>query len=413
MKVRSYKYRIYPTETQKILLAKTFGSVRFIYNRMLAIKSEAYKVEKKNISVYTLDKEISILKQTEETKWLSEVNSQSLQGSLRNLDMAYTKFFKEKRGFPKFKSKFGNQSFQNPQQTKVDFDAGKLFIPKFREGIKTVFHRQFTGRIKTSIVTKTKTGKYFVSITVEEDGDEIPIQSAQIETCIGIDLGIKTYATLSNGEKFENPRFLQKKLKRLKRLQRQHSKKKKDSKNREKARQKLAKAHEGVVNSRKDFIHQTTSKLVKNQDYQSFAIEDLNVAGMVMNSRFSRAISDCAWGMFRETLTYKAQRAGKEVRVIGRFEPSSKMCSCGKINQNLKIKDREWTCCSCGVTHDRDILAANNIRDFAFCKQDTTNDQVRPEQPKRSRKRKKLLEIPVWGSSKEEVALEGDSSRVH
>ncbi len=404
LKIRSYKFRIYPTETQKVLLAKTFGSVRYIYNRMLAIKSELYKTEKKNISVYALDKQISLLKQAQETQWLKEVNSQSLQSSLRNLDSAYTRFFRQKKGFPKFKSKFGLQSFQNPQNTKVDFIAGKLIIQKFTEGIKTVFHRQFEGKVKTSTISKTKTGKYFVSIVVEECMEEIPIQPVKVETCIGIDLGIKTYATLSNGQKFENPKFLAKKLKRLKRLSRQHSKKKKGSKNREKSRKKLARQHERVADSRKDFIHKITSKLVENQDYQSFAIEDLGVQNMQQKGdrSLSRVIGDCSWGTFRQFLTYKAQRAGKEVRVIGRFEPSSKMCSCGKINQELSLKDREWTC-ACGATHDRDILAANNIRDFAFCEQNTRNDQVRPERPKRSRKRKTLLEIPVRGSTKEEI----------
>ena len=272
MKVRSYKFRIYPTETQKVLLSKTFGSVRFIYNKMLAMKTEAYKVEKKSLSIFSLDKQISLLKQADETQWLKEVNSQSLQSSLRNLDMAYTKFFREKKG----------------------------------------------------------------------------------------------------------------------------------SKNREKSRKRLARQHERVADSRKDFIHKLTSNLVENQDYQSFAIEDLAVSNMVKNRKLSRAISDCSWGMFRQFLTYKAQRAGKSVLVIGRFEPSSKLCTCGKINQDLKLKDRNWTC-SCGAIHDRDVLAANNIRDFAFQKQNTKNDSVRPERPKLLRKKKTPVEIPVTGSMKQEA----------
>jgi putative transposase len=395
VKLRTYKFRIYPSESQKELLAKTFGCTRFIYNKMLAMKMEAYKTEKKSISIFALDKQISLLKQSEETKWLGEVNSQALQSSLRNLDSAFTKFFRDKKGFPKFKNKYGNQSFSNPQNTKVDFDTNKLIIPKFSEGIKTIFHRKFKGKIKTSTISKTKTGKYFVSINVECEGDEIAATEPKIETCVGIDLGIKTYATLSNGDKIVNPKFLIKKIRRLSRLSRQHSKKKKGSKNREKSRHKLARQHERVTDSRKDFIHQTTSKLVKNQDYQSFAIEDLSVMNMVKNRKLSRAINDCAWRTFRTILTYKAQRAGKEVLVIGRFEPSSKLCSCGTINQNLTLKDRDWTCNSCGTIHDRDILAANNIRDFAFCKQDTRKESVRLEQSKPLRKKKTLLEIPI------------------
>lgn len=369
------------------------------------MKTEAYQTEKKTLSVFALDKQISLLKQTEETKWLKEVNSQALQSSLRNLDSAFTKFFRDKKGFPKFKNKDENQSFQNPQSTKVDFEAGKLFIPKFSEGIKTVFHRQFEGKIKTSTISKTKTGKYFVSINVEETGDEIPVKTPNIETCVGIDLGIKTYATLSSGEKFENPKILTKKLKRLKRLSRQHSKKKKGSKNREKSRKKLARQHERVADSRKDFIHKLTSKLVENQNHQSFAIEDLAVSSMVKNRKLSRAISDCAWGTFIEILTYKALRAGKEVLTIGRFDPSSKLCSCGILNQDLKLKDREWTCCSCGATHDRDVLAAKNIRSFAFNKQNTKKESVRPERPKLLRKKKTPLEIPVVESLKEEASI--------
>lgn len=244
-------------------------------------------------------------------------------------------------------------------------------------------------------------------MVVEVEGDETPIKTPEKASCIGIDLGIKTYATLSNGQKFENPKFLNKRLKRLKRLSRQHSKKKKGSKNKEKSRQKIARAHERVADSRKDFIHKLTSNLVENQDYQSFAIENLSVTDMLeaKNIDLSQAISDCAWRTFREFLTYKALRAGKEVLTIGRFEPSSKLCSCGTINQELKLKDREWTCCACGATNDRDVLAANNIRDFAFNKQNTKKESVRPERPKLLRKKKTPLEIPVRGSVKEEIAL--------
>ena len=406
MKIRSYKFRIYPTQTQKVLLAKTFGSVRFVYNRILAIKEAAYEKDKKSLSISKLDSEIKILKTKEETKWLREVNSQSLQSSLRNLDAAYTGFFRKTNGFPKFKSKFDNQRFQNPQRTSVNFEEGKVFIPKFTEGIKTVFHRYFEGKIKTSTVSRSRTGKYFISFVVEGGGEEPPIQSPKIESCIGIDLGVKTYATLSSGEKFENPKFLKNKLKRLKRLSRQHSKKKKGSKNREKSRQKLARQHERVSNTREDFIHKLTSSLVENQDYQSFAIEDLSVTDMIKNGtkRLSQAIGDCAWRTFRELLTYKAQRAGKSVLVIGRFEPSSKLCTCGQINQELSLKDRNWVC-SCGATHDRDLLAAKNIRDFAFSRETTKNDCVRPERPKLLRKKKTPVEIPVTGSLKQEVAF--------
>lgn len=402
MSIRSYKFRIYPTQEQKVLLAKTFGSVRYIYNKTLAIKTEVYQANKKSISVYELDKNIKIWKKEEETIWLKEVNSQALQSSLRNLDSAFTKFFQKECDYPRQKKKKSLQSFTNPQRTKVDFESGKVFIPKFLEGIKTIFHRQFEGQIKSSTVSRVSSGKYFISINVETGVEEVPIIPAKIESTIGIDLGIKTYATLSDGKKFENPKILKKKIKKLKRLSRQYSKKKKGSNNKEKLRIKRAKQHENVANTRKDFLHKLSRELVDNQDYQSFAIEDLAVANMLKNRKLSQAITDCSWGTFRQFLTYKANRAGKEVRVIGRFDPSSKMCSCGKINYDLKLKDREWSC-SCGLKHDRDILAANNIRNFAFIQQNTQNDQVRPERPKHSRKRKTLLEIPVTKSLKEEI----------
>lgn len=403
MKFRSYKFRIYPTQKQKVLLAKTFGCTRFIYNKMLELKTETFQKEKKSLSVYTLDKKITSLKQEDETKWLKDVNSQALQSSLRNLDAAFTRFFKKESGYPQKKKKKGRQSFQNPQQTRVNFDLGKVFIPKFSEGIKTIFHRKFEGRVKSSTVSLTPTGKYYISINVEEAGDEVEIQPAKIESTIGIDLGVKTYITLSDGKKFKNPKLLKRKIKKLKSLHRRHSKKKKGSHNREKARVLLSKQYEKVTNSRKDFLHKLSRKLVDNQDYQSFAIENLAVSSMVKNRKLSQAIQDCSWRTFIQFLTYKANRAGKEVRVIGRFEPSSKMCSCGKINEELTLKDREWTC-SCGAFHDRDVLAANNIRKFSFLKQDTRNDQVRPGRPKLSRKRKKLLETPVTESMKEEAA---------
>jgi len=400
VKVRTYKYRLYPTKEQEVLIAKTFGCVRFIYNRCLALKSEAFQSEtKENISLFALANRLSGWKDEEDTKWLAEVNSQSLQMAIRNLDNAYTRFFREKKGFPKFKNRFDAQSFCNPQSTKVDWDAGRVFIPKFKAGIKAKLHRRFDGVVKSSVVSRSASGQYFIAIVVEEAGEELSVTPSREETCVGIDLGIKTYVTLSDGTEVANPKHLAKKLRKLRRASRRHSRSQKGGKNREKRRRVLAVCHRRVSDARKDFLHKLTHRLVENQDYQSFAIETLGVRDM-MKGRLARSIADAAWGTFSTFLQYKAKRAGKEVVQIGQFEPSSRMCDgCGVVNSALTLKDREWTC-SCGKNHSRDLLAARNIKRFAFCKQDV----VGAERPKQGRKTRKPVERPVRGAVKQEAA---------
>lgn len=408
MQYTAYKYRIYPTKEQETLLNKTFGCVRYVYNRALARKTELYKTEKKGISMFALMDEMVDWKRREDTIWLKEVNSQALQMSLRNLDMAYTRFFKEKKGFPKFKSKHdNNHSFCNPQGTKVDFESKKVFIPKFNGGIKCIFHRQFEGKIKSSTVIKTPTGKYFISILVEEDVLTVLPPKTDENKTLGIDLGIKTYATFSDGTKIENPRHLNKKLKQLKQAQRKLSRKKKGSKNRDKQRKKVAVIHEKVTNCRKDFLHKVTKSLVDNQNYDSLAIEDLNVSEMIQKgkrNKLSKHISDAGWGMFRQFLTYKCERYGKNLLVIGRFEPSSKLCSCGKLNKKLTLDIREWTCDTCGMKHDRDTLAAQNIKRFAFCKQSFASNKQNFNHIPQELREFTPLETRVSGSLKKEVS---------
>jgi putative transposase len=376
----TYKYRIYPTQSQEILLAKTFGCCRFVYNRGLALKMALFQEKKKGISVFQLTNEMVKWKDCEETKWLKEVNSQALQMSLRFLDTAYTRFFKKISAFPKFKSKHdNNQSFCNVQFTTVDFDNQLVYITKFKEGIKCVFHRKFDGKIKNSTVSRTPSGKYFISILVETDEENPKCKKPKEDKTLGIDLGIKDFATFSNGETVKNPSHLSKKLKALRHHQRKLSRKKKDSKNRAKQRKKVAILHEKVSNSRKDFLHKVTCSITKNQGYDSVAIEDLNVAEMLKKgkkNKLSRHIADAGWGMFRQFLTYKCERTGKNLLVIGRFEPSSKLCPCGHLNSNLTLKDREWDCPECKIHHKRDELAAKNIKHFAFCTQNTRKDNT-------------------------------------
>ena len=365
MKYRAYKYRLYPNEEQKVLIAKHLGSCRFIYNYALDKKVRAYQTNKTNLSRFDIQADLPNMKKSEEYCWLKDVNSLSLQASLANLDSAYTKFFREHKGFPRFKSKKdGKQSFSIPQNTRVDFENGRIFIPKFKGGIKTKFHRTFEGIVKSSTISRTATGKYFVSILVEVNEPDVPMKPICENKTVGIDLGIKTFAVLSDGTEIHNPKHLKQSLDKVKKLQRSLSHKNKGSKNRDKARRKLALAHEQVTNRRNDFLHKVTSYLVNN--YDTICLEDLNVKGMVKNHHLAQALEDISIGTFNTLLEYKAKERGVNILRIGRFEPSSKMCTCGYINHNLTLAMREWICPKCGSTHDRDLLAANNIKRFAF-----------------------------------------------
>jgi len=369
---KAFKYRLYPNKEQEELINKHIGSCRWVYNYGLNKKITSYQETKKGISRFDIQKELPTLKKTEGTEWLKEVNSLSLQSSLENLDSAFTKFFRDKKGFPKFKSKHnGNQSFSVVQNTKINFETNKLTLPKFKDPIKCIFSRTFEGTIKTSTISKTPTGKYFISILVDVPQSiptSLPIDESQ---AIGIDLGIKTFATLSDGEQIYNPKYLKKSLKRMKKLQRKASRKVKGSNNRKKANKKVALLHEKIANQRKDFLHKVTTQLVR--DYDTICLETLKPSNMIKNHKLAQAISDVSWSAFNGYLDYKASWYGKNVLRIGQFEPSSKMCSCGTINKDLKLSDRIWTCKSCNTTHDRDLLAANNIKRFAFVKNKTTD----------------------------------------
>lgn len=365
MILRAYKYRLFPTKEQEVLLSKHFGCSRWIYNYALDKKVKAYQTTKESLSRFTIQKDLPELKKSDETKWLKEVNSQSLQASLENLDKAFTKFFREKKGFPKFKSKHDNrQSFSVPQNGIVDFETNTISLPKFKKPIKCKLHRRFEGNSKTVTISKTPTGKYFVSVLVEVNEELPKLKTIDENKAIGIDLGIKTFAVLSNGEEIQNPKYLRSALKRLKKQQRRASKKVKGSNNRKKAVMKLAVLHEKVANKRSDFLHKVTAKLVSEHD--TLCLETLKASNMIKNHKLAQALSDISIGKFNEILEYKAKWNGVNILRIGRFQPSSKMCSCGEINKELKLSDRVWTCKACGVTHERDELAANNIKKFAF-----------------------------------------------
>ena len=353
---KALKFRLYPSEPQKELITKHIGSSRFVYNLALETKTTAYLGSKHNFSPFDLIKQLPELKK--ECEWLKEVNSQSLQQSIQNMDIAFKKFFKG-AGFPKFKSKHkGKQAFSIPQNVIVE--NGKLIIPKFKEGIDIVLHREIKGTIKSATISVTPTGKYFVSILVDTN-TEIPTKALITESnTIGIDLGIKDFAITSDGEVFENPKHLRKSQSKLKYVQRKYSKNKG-----KRTKKKLAKLHEKVVNKRKDFLHKTSNKLIREN--QTIALEDLNVTGMVKNHNLAQAINDVSWSTFVTMLEYKADWYGKNILRIGSFAPSSKTCSCcGYINKELTLKDREWTCPKCNSVLDRDVNAAINIKSFAL-----------------------------------------------
>ena len=365
---KAFKYRIYPTPEQARLLAQHFGHCRFVYNWGLNQKIEQYQKQGKSDSCISLINKITQIKKKEATSWLNDVNSQSLQMSLRNLDNAFTRFFREKKGFPSHKKRAGRQSFQCPQDCSIDFDNGLLSIPKFKgkNKLKIRVSRTFEGKIKTVTISKNPSDKYFVSLLVEIN-QELPSKPViKEDTTLGIDLGLKDFATLSTGEKISNPRSLKKSLKEIKYKHYNLSRKQKGSKRRNKARIKLAKAYEKVKNQRDDFLHKLSYKLTHDNQVDTICMEDLNIQGMMKNHKLAQSISDVSWSRFVELLKYKCEWYGKNLFQIGRFEPSSKMCTCGNLNNNLTLKDREWTCQKCKTTHDRDILAAQNIKRFGL-----------------------------------------------
>ena len=357
---KARKYRIYPTNSQKELIHKHCGSVRFLYNLALETKTMAYLGSKVNLSRYDLQKQVVDLKK--ELPWLKETNSQSLQVALLDLDTAYSNFFKGRADFPKFKKKSNRGSFNVPQNVIVS--DGILIIPKFKEGIKIKLHRDLVGTIKQATVSFTPTGKYFVSILCDTEKDIPSKPKVTEENSVGIDLGIKDFLVTSEGEVIDNPKFLRNSIDRLKVLQCRASKKQKGSSNRKKVNKRVAVLHEKITNQRQDFLHKTSTKIIREN--QTICLENLGISNMMKNHNLAQAISDVSWGEFNRMIEYKAEWYGVNILRIGRFEPSSKTCECGSINNELTLSDRIWECKSCGRVNERDFLAARNIKKFAL-----------------------------------------------
>ena len=381
MKTRAYKYKMKPTFKQQDCLNKAFGCCRFIYNWGLDKKIQSYKQEKKTIGYVELAHELTKLKNDGEHEWLKEVNNTSLQQSLRNLDAAFVRFFREKKGFPKFKSKKKNiESAKYISCVHFDFDNWRVKIPKIG-WVKLCKNKTFDLSMKygTLTVSKDKCGDYWCSIVVY-DVEEKPKTKVLIDKSVGIDLGIKDYAILSDGTKYGNPKFLEKGQKKLKTLQQRFARTQKKSNRHEALRLKVAKCHRDIANRRNDFLHKLSTLLVKY--YDTICLEDLNVEGMMKNHHLSNSIQSAAWSEFVRQLKYKSDWYGKNVVFIGRFEPSSKTCSkCGYVKTDLQLNEREWVCPKCGEKHDRDVNAAINIRDFALHKQNLIgieNNELKP-----------------------------------
>ncbi len=379
MSNKAYKFRLYPNKSQEDLLQKHFGHCRFIYNHFLSVKIKHYKETKKTITWIDLANQLPTLKN--EFDWLSEVGSQSLQQSIRNLDNAYTAFFRSGTGFPKFKSKHkSRKSFIVPQTNnniKLDYKSNRLTIPKFLNlkskdnRIKCILHRQIPNDeiIKQATISQDKDGKYYVSILVE-DNKPFPIKvERNRNNAIGIDFGVKTFLTLSNGKKIENPKYLKQSQDKLAKHQSDLELLDKDTTKYKSKQEQITKLYAKIARQRKDFLDKLSHKLTNDNQIGSITIEDLSIKDMQQNnySPTNRIISDYAWGMFVNMLQYKSDWYGKNLLKIGRFEPSSKTCStCGNVNHELKLDDREWKCIKCNSNHDRDVNAAYNILDFAF-----------------------------------------------
>ncbi|AQG79266.1 hypothetical protein AWR27_07965 [Spirosoma montaniterrae] len=359
-----------PDDQQKSQLAQMFGCTRFVYNLGLETKISAYKQYGKTLNYFELNKQLTDLKAG--TQWLSDCPSQALQMALRNLDNAYTAFFKG-AGFPKFKSKRGKQSFQLPQGVKVDLENGKVFLPKLK-WVDCVFSRAFTGNIKTVTVSRVPSGKHYISFLIDTQQSKPIRQPISRDTAVGIDLGVKTFATLSDGQVLANHKFLGKSLNRLRVEQRTLARRfkkgrsgdpaKEQSKNWHKQKLVVAKLHETITNQRRDFLHKASTQIIK--EYDTVCLETLNTSGMMQNRKLSRAIGEMGWAEFNQMLDYKADWYGKNILRIGRFAPSSRICSiCGWHNKALTLSDRVWTCAN-GHTVERDQNAALNILDFGL-----------------------------------------------
>ena len=358
---KSYKFRLYPNQKQIVLFEKTFGCARFIWNQMLADKIAYYKETGKTLKN-------TPAQYKKEFPWLKEVDSFALCNVQLNLQKAYKSFFQSNFGFPNFKSKkkMYSQSYKtNNNHGNIELCDGEIKLPKVG-WVRLKQYRKMTGLIKSATISKTATGKYFISILCETDIQPYP----KTKSSVGIDLGLSHFAILSTGEKIENPRFLISASKKLRReqkilsrrglLAKRRGKSLNDCSNYQKQRLKVARLYEKISNQRKDFLHKLSTSIIKNHD--RICMEDLASRNLMRSHHLARAIGDASWSEFCRMLEYKAEWYGKQIVKINRWYPSSQICSNCKANSGKKpLHLREWTCESCGVHHDRDLNASLNI----------------------------------------------------
>jgi putative transposase len=379
---------MYPTDEQKNILAQTFGCTRFVYNWALRKKTDAYYKDGVRLYYKDLSSQLTNLKKQPEYAWLNDVSSVPLQQSLRHLDRAFINFFEGRGKYPTFKKKRNRQSATS-MGTAFAYRGGNITLARMTEPLNIIWSRPLPEDAKPSSITITKdcADRYFISVLVETEIEQLP----PIEQSVGADLGLKDFVILSTGETVGNPKFFRKDEKRLAKAQRRHAKKKKGSKNRNKARLKVARIHARIADRRSDFLHKLSARLIREN--QTICVESLAVKNMVKNHCLAKAISDVGWSEFVSQLEYKAEWYGRTLVKIDRFYPSSKRCfDCGHILDSLTLDVRQWACPECGVVHDRDINAAKNIL-AAGLAVNACGEAVRPGavktkpgKPRRSRK---------------------------
>ncbi len=354
---RAYQYRFYPTDEQAQILAHTFGCARYVYNWALRLRTDAYYQEQKRIGYHETSAQLTLLKKQAETSWLSEVSSVPLQQALSHLDRAFRNFFEGRAEYPTFKKKHGEQSATYVASA-FKWDGTTLTLAKMDAPLDIHWSRPLPKGCKPSsvIVSKDCADRYFVSLLVEEDITPLPVVNKQV----GLDLGLKSMVITSDGQTYGNPKFFAKDEKKLAKAQRRLAKKKKGSQNRAKARLKVARLHARIADRRRDSQHKLSTQIIREN--QVVCVESLQVKNMVKNRCLAKAISDVGWSEFVRQLEYKATWYGRMLVKIDKWYPSSKRCfACGYILDSLSLDVREWVCPECGVHHDRDINAAQNI----------------------------------------------------